>query len=275
MDQPSDAPAKPTPPRRAAGLDEGPALFAVPFRRPSRGKARPLFSPQERAALATISTHVTVRKGATLYREGDAATFVYVITGGYVRTVRRLPTGTERVTAFRSGGDLLGLATEGRYVATAQAIATTSAYQVPTAALEELLQTDASLALRLLCKLSSIVVAQQHHALILGRTDALGKLAMFLEMLEQRQHERGWDTEIIYLPMSRSDIADYVGLSVEAVSRAVSTLRAEAVVSCRTKLQFRVSDRPRFRELIGGGRRRSRPAKPKREPIPSPAAEDL
>lgn len=274
MDHPSRTPAKSAPLPLARGLAEGPALFAVPFRRPSRGRARPLFSPQECAALATISTHVTVRKGTTLYHEGEAATFVYVITGGYVRTSRSLPNGAERVTAFRSSGDLLGLATEGHYVATAQAIATTSAYQVPTAALEGLLQTDASLALRLLCKLSSVLVAQQHHALILGRTDALGKLAMFLEMLEQGQRERGWDTETIYLPMSRSDIADYVGLSVEAVSRAVSTLRAEAVVSCRTKRQFRVTDRPRFRELIGG-RRRSRPAKPQRETNLAPTPEDI
>ena len=275
MDHSSRTSAKSDPPPLAGGIDQGPAIFAVPFRRPSRGKAQSLLTPKDRAALAAISTRMTVRKGTQLFGEGDAAALVYIIANGYVRTSRKLPNGAARVTSFRSAGDLLGLAAEGRYVETAQAIATTSAYQVPLDALEEWLRQDGSLGLHLLCKLASTAVAQQDHALILGRADALGRLAMFLEMLEQRQHERGWDTEVIYLPMSRADIADYVGLSVEAVSRALTALREQEVVSCRTTRQFRVTDRPRLKALIGGRRRRAGSANPKRHANPAHAREHI
>lgn len=249
----SRTPAKPDrrPVSFAGAFEPGPVIVAVPFRQSSSGKARSLLSLRERTALAEISASVTVRKGTQIYREGDAAEFVYIITNGYVKTWRSLPNGTTRVISFPSAGDLLGLAAEGRHVESARAIATTTAYRVPLEALETLLSTDTSLSLRLLCKLANIVVAQQRQAMILGRNDALGKLAMFLHMLEQLQRERGWDTEIIYLPMSRSDIADYVGLSEAAVSRALTALHEQGVVSFRTKRQLHLTNRPRLQELIG------------------------
>lgn len=259
----------------ARGFDQGPALLAIPFRQPSRGKAQSLLSSNQRAALAEISAPMTLPKGAWLYRAGDAASFVYIITNGYVRTSRALANGAQRVTSFRSGGDLLGLAAEGRYAETAQALATTSAYRVPLDALEDLLRKDPSLGLRLLCKAASIVAAQQNHAMILGRPDALGKLAMFLELLHRLQRERGWETEMIYLPMSRSDIADYVGLSIEAVSRTLTTLRERRVVVFRTSRQLRVLDAAKLKELIAGRRRRPVAAKQQRATNPARAGEHI
>jgi len=245
-------------PAASRARDPGPAIVAVPFRHASSGRARTLLSPRERAELARISAFLTVRKGEELYREGEAAEFMYIVTNGYVRTQRAESGGVPRVTAFRSAGDLLGLAAEGHYVESAQAIATSSAYRVPLGALEALLHTDGELSLRLLCKLSSVVVAEQRHAMILARTGATGRVAMFLETLEQAQRERGRETELIFLPMSRADIAAYVGLSLEAVSRALSNLQAQGAVSFRTKRQLRVTDRRRLQELIAGRRQARR-----------------
>jgi CRP-like cAMP-binding protein len=255
-----------TPDRRAVSraFDQGPAILAVPFRQASGGRARSLLSPRERAELAQIAAYITVQKGTRIFREGDPAECIYVIANGYVRTSCALPNGTTHVTSFRSTGDLLGLAAEGRYVETAEAIATISTYQIPLGALEALLRADGSIGLRLLCKLCSMVVTEQCHALILGRNDALGRVAMFLQMLEQAQRTRGWHTATIYLPMSRADIAAYLGLSVEAVSRALSALQQQGIVCLRTKRQMRVTNRPQLEELIGGWRtRRSAAARAK------------
>jgi CRP-like cAMP-binding protein len=112
----------------------------------------------------------------------------------------------------------------------------------------------------LLCKLGSIMVAQQNHALILGRNDAQGKLAMFLDAWERGQRERGYDTEMIYLPMSRSDIAAYVGLTVEAVSRTFTAFAVHGLVSFRAKRQVRLIDRAGLHALIGVATRPRRTA---------------
>jgi CRP/FNR family transcriptional regulator len=241
--------------------DPGPDLVAIPFREPTRGRARALLSPEERDALGGISTHFTVRKGDEVYREGDAAGFLYIITTGYVRTERAQAAGPAAVTGFHAAGDLLGLAAEGRYVESARAIATSSAYRVPLEALESLLRSDGALSLRLLCKLASVMAAEQRHAMILARRGALARIAMFLEMLEGDQRERGRDTELVYLPMSRANIAAYVGLSIEAVSRAFGMLQARGVVTFRNKRQLRIANRHRLGELIRG-RRGERPDAP-------------
>jgi CRP-like cAMP-binding protein len=233
-------------------FEPGPTIVAVPFRTPSGGRARALLSPHERDALAQVSAHVAFRKGEELYREGEIAEFLYILISGYVRTERAASAGPARVTAFRSGGDLVGLAAEGHYLETARAIATCSAYRVPLGALESLLRADSTLGLRLLCKLASVVAAAQRHAMILACKGAVGRLAMFLDLMEQGQRERGWDADLVFLPMSRADIASHIGLSVEAVSRAFSTLEAQGAVSLRGKRQLRVTDRRRLRELIVG-----------------------
>jgi len=234
--------------------EPGPVLVAVPFRQASNGRARPLLSEAESAGLAGISEPVTFRKGAQVCREGDAARFVHIIASGYAKTSRTLPNRTIRVTAFRTAGDLLGLATEGRHVESARAITALSTYRVPLEALAALLGRDGTLGLGLLCKLADLLAAQQHHAAMLGRSDAVGKIAMFLDLIERFQHERGRATDILYLPMSRLDIADYLGLSEAAVSRTLTGLAATGVVEFRTKRQLRILDRARLASLIGGRR---------------------
>jgi CRP-like cAMP-binding protein len=85
------------------------------------------------------------------------------------------------------------------------------------------------------------------HNVILARRDAVGRLAMFLVMLEQNapRHDSRID-----LPMSRSDIASYLGLSLESVSRAVSRLERTSVIAFQGRHELRVLDRSKFERIV-------------------------
>jgi len=87
----------------------------------------------------------------------------------------------------------------------------------------------------------------QHHAIMVGRRDAMGRLAMLLRMLQRQSPSRG--RAGIPLPMSRSDMANYLGLSLEAVSRASRRLERQGIVEFVGRHEARVVDRQRFEAI--------------------------
>jgi CRP-like cAMP-binding protein len=110
-------------------------------------------------------------------------------------------------------------------------------------ALESRLRKDAALEFHVICKLCHELREAQRHALLLGRRNALARVAMFFQLLENHQSVRGESAEELYLPMNRSDIADYLGMSLEAISRSFRTLTSRGVLSFRNKRYVRVLSR--------------------------------
>jgi CRP/FNR family transcriptional regulator len=89
----------------------------------------------------------------------------------------------------------------------------------------------------------------QRHAFLLSSRRTSSKLAMFLQMLEQLEGARGDATGEIYLPMDRTDIAEYTGMSLAALSRAFRTLTTRGILQCRNRRHVRIADRERFDAL--------------------------
>jgi CRP-like cAMP-binding protein len=202
-------------------------------------------------ALASIATIQQFDKGTFIHREREKADFLYVLLQGVVKTFTTLPDGSNRAVAFYFPDDLFGWSEDDRYAGSGQALAPVSAYKIPVAALEALLRSDAELGMDLLRKFRHRMQQQHDHLLLLGRNDALGRVAMFIAMLEQLEHVgKAARPPRLYLPMSRSDIADFVGLSLEAVSRAFTALEAQGVVTFRAKRHFQVTDRAALLALI-------------------------
>jgi CRP/FNR family transcriptional regulator len=224
----------------------GPSLAAIPMWSRSGGRRLDLLGEGERAALAAIATIVRFPKAARPYREGDVADCVYIITAGMVKTYRTAADGRQRIVAFLSANDVIGLAEEGRYVNTAEAIAPVTAYRLPLCALERLLRKEPALDMLVVDKLCHELRNSQWHALMLGRRDALGKVAMFLEALDHDSKAGGNGGAEIYLPMKRSDIAAYLGMSLEAVTRSLGELERSGVVHFRDKRHVRIVDESRF-----------------------------
>ena len=136
------------------------------------------------------------------------------------KAYRTAPYCSKHVTAFLFADDMFGLSEEGRYTNSTEALTPLAVYRFPVSVLRSRLAKDADLEFHLICKLIHELRETQRHAFLLARRRALSRVAMFLQLLENLQVARGERTAEIYLPMNRSDIGEYLGMSLEAVSRA-------------------------------------------------------
>jgi CRP-like cAMP-binding protein len=222
--------------------DHGPAIRAIDPWASSAAQMRQLLSDKERAHLAAIGSIVRFNKGTEIYGEDHRADAVFNIIAGVAKAYKAAPNGSEHITAFLFPGDLFGLSEEGRYTNSTKAITPVTAYQLPVSALRSELSKDASLDIHFICKLCQGLRQAQRHAFLLARRRALSKVAMFLQMLEQLQAARGEPTMEIYLPMNRSDIGEYVGVSPEAISRALRNLTARRIIKSRDRRHLKILD---------------------------------
>lgn len=224
-----------------ASSEVEPTLQATPFLPPIRPDA-PLLTDDQRAQLARIATRVRVAPREVIYREETAASSVFIIAEGVVKAFKDLPSGRRWVTAFLFPADVFGLAENGHYVRTAQAVTAALLYKFDVNVLIETLKNDGDLQFKFLCKLTHEVREAQRQTILIGRKDAIGKLAMFIRQL-RREHEGSRDID---LPMTRSDIASYLGLSLESVSRATRALERRGVVCFPNRHMVRIIDQPQF-----------------------------
>jgi CRP-like cAMP-binding protein len=239
------------PVKSVAGV-QGPAIRALdPWLpgNPGHGRTHQLFSDGERARLAVISSVVRFKKGAEIYREGDGADAVFNIISGVVKAYTQGPGKDELVGAFLFSEDLFGLAQEGRYVNSTKAVTPVMAYRIPIVALRSQFSADAALEFHVIAKLCHELRQAQRHAFVLATKHTVAKLTLFLQLLEQLEIAKGGSVNEIYLPMSRSEIADYVGASLAAISRAFRTLTTRGILQVRNRQHVKIIDQRAFEEL--------------------------
>jgi CRP-like cAMP-binding protein len=225
----------------------GPAIRAVPLMSADNITIQ-LLSPKQRQQLLSISTRVHFKKGQVIYRRGATGAWLYFCQEGIVKTYQDLPSGTRRITAFLFPFDMFGLAEAGRYVNAAQAVTPVSCYRVEKEVLSAILQQDAALEFQFLCKLTHELRKGQRRAMMLGRRDTVGRLAMFLLMMRHHVPD-GVAANVIPLPMSRSDIAGFLGQSLESISRATAELSRRGLVQFNGRSAARVLDIPGLERL--------------------------
>lgn len=158
--------------------------------------------------------------GAEIYAQGEKSGGLYTVEFGAVRIYRLLADGRRQISAFHLAGEMFGFETDTKHHFFAEAICT-AGIRIQRAAF---LHGDLAGAL-LPMALQSLVRAQEH-LLVLGRQNAVERLAAFLLDMAERQG----DLRHIDLPMARADIGDYLGLSIETVSRVFSRLRQKDVI---------------------------------------------
>jgi CRP-like cAMP-binding protein len=225
------------------------AIHAVPFGAGAMAhRSKRLLTAAQRRRLMALATTVRLRPGMTLFREGDALSDIFVVGEGLVKAFRELASGQRRIVAFLFPRDVFGLAEHGRYVNTAQTVMQSVIYRIPNESLAAALQGDADLQFRFLCKVTEKLREAQRQAVLLGRPDAIGRVAMFLKMLEP--DAASTRDPLIPLPMRRTDIAEYLGLSLEAVSRATRTLVLRKIVAFVDGHSARVRDRAGFESIV-------------------------
>ena len=225
---------------------DGPSLRAVPFQPLARVHS-PLLSRQQQIRLAAIATELHLPARMVLYREDTQSQWVFIVARGVVKAYRDLPSGRRQVMAFLFPADVLGLAEAGQYVSTAQTVTPAVLYRVRTDELVTMVRCDSDLGFQFLSKVMHELRASFRRSVLVGRRDAVGRFAMFLRMLETHAPHR--HPSCIEVPMSRTDTANYLGLSLEAVCRASRSLQKRRIVEFTGVHSARIVDRPAFERL--------------------------
>ncbi len=179
--------------------------------------------------LQAIVSHRDCSPGQVIFEEGDPADYVFNISAGEVRLYKLLPDGRRQVTGFLTPGDFLGLITESSYAYGAEAIGAVELCCMKLSGLERLLSDIPPVRERLLDMSRDELAAAQEQMLLLGRKSAREKILSFLVYRHKHLDPTGRDAGI-ELPMSRTDIADYLGLTIETVSRTFTALRDEGLI---------------------------------------------
>jgi CRP/FNR family transcriptional regulator len=165
-----------------------------------------------------------------------------------LRLYKALPDGRRQITGFLSAGHLLGLSLNDLHLYTAEAITPVNLRRYPRAWFDRLVDEVPGLARRLLAATSDELRAAQDQMLLLGRKTAEERIASFLLMLADREH----GANAVQVAMSRSDIADYLGLTMETVSRMLAKMKHEGIIALPSTARVELRDRKRLEELASG-----------------------
>jgi CRP/FNR family transcriptional regulator len=168
-----------------------------------------------------------------------------------VRLYKLLPDGRRQIVGFLLPGDLVGLSAGDAYAHSAEAITPVEVCRFSRRRLDGLLDEFPAMHRRLLGIAASELGAAQAQMVLLGRKTARERIASFLLTLERRAAAVGLATEPLHLAMTRTDIGDYLGLTIETVSRTFSQLKAEGAIALPRPGEVRFLDRRRLAEAAG------------------------
>jgi CRP/FNR family transcriptional regulator, anaerobic regulatory protein len=195
------------------------------------------------------SYHRAYQSKEHVFCEGDERTHVFQIDRGSVMLYRTLHDGRRQIVDFAFPGDVIGLDTSEEYSFSAEALSPVHVLSFSQSALEQAARRDPSIALRLYRTVSKELVAARAQLVLIGQRSAMERVATFLLMLHDRITESGAPASVINLPMRRSDIGDFLGLTIETVSRSFTILRRLQVIRITRGTEIDVLDLDRLRDL--------------------------
>lgn len=199
----------------------------------------------EQVRLGRLANTIRLKPHQTLFQDGDGADYVYNITCGSVALSKSMMDGRRQITGFLGAGDFLGLNARDTHSITAEALTETHLCRFPQRPFRRLLAEMPNLEHRLLALAETELALAQDQILLLGRKTAMERIASFLLMQSERVVMRGLPGSPVTLPMSRADVADYLGLTIETVSRCFTRLRKLDVIALPApdRVQIRQPDR--------------------------------
>lgn len=235
------------------------ALTALPAGHPCETCAvRPIticrsLRPEVLADLRRLAAMQRLQAGQPIFHEGDPARRVFMLTFGSLKIYTLLPDGRRQVTGFMFPGDFLGISLEGEYAFTIEALTPAELWWFTREAFDRFIEDHPAVERELYRMAAHELAAAQQQMVLLGRKTAAERLAsFFLALLERQEGVLGRPERSFDLPMSRLDIADYLGLTKETVSRMVAELRRRGLIRLESQNRVEVLDRERMAEMAGG-----------------------
>jgi CRP/FNR family transcriptional regulator len=181
--------------------------------------------------LEVLGQHLILDKGQTLFGQGEPASSVYTVIEGTLRLSRLLPDGRRQVMGFALPGDFLGLALQDHCSVSAEALGPVRTCRFWRRDFAALTEAKPHLLQSLHERAGHELALAQEQMLLLGRRTAEEKVAAFLLGLRDRYARTGHSSVTVELPMGRQDMADYLGLTIETVSRMLTRLdRAHTIL---------------------------------------------
>ena len=177
-----------------------------------------------------ISRHVQLVPNEALFTAGQVARSVHNVSAGVARLYKLLPDGRRQIIGFALPGDFLGTAPSDRYSYSADAIDSVSVCRLSRDAFTHFIEQRPHFLIRINEFASRELMLAQEQMLLLGRRTAEEKVASFLVGWRERLAHIGDNRQTIALPMSRQDIADYLGLTIETVSRTLTRFEREKML---------------------------------------------
>lgn len=234
-------------PRKPGGLSPCAACAARQF-----SVCAPL-DPDAQGRFFALSTTIRLEPRRMLFQEGDTAEHVFNVTEGALCISKALADGRRQITGFLLPGDFVGLQHGEAYAYTAEALTPVALCRFPIERFRRFLIEHPGMEHRLLGMASNELAAAQDQMLLLGRKTAIERVASFLVRLSDRHAARGRPASPLMLPMTRGEIADYLGLTIETVSRAFTRLRKEGHIVLESVDRVRLPDIEALRDLTQGG----------------------
>jgi CRP/FNR family transcriptional regulator, nitrogen fixation regulation protein len=195
--------------------------------------------------IGLVATEFSYKKEEEIYGDGEPSEYVYQVIRGAVRSYKLLNDGRRQIGAFHLPGDTFGLESGSNHRLTAEAIVDTTVRLVKRRSLEQAAGTDVAVARSLWAMTAKDLRHAEDHMLLLGRKTAMERVATFLLEMDRQLSVAG----MMALPMCRRDIGDYLGLTLETVSRALSQLHDQGVLGFSGARQIVLRNRPCLRGM--------------------------
>jgi|SRR5947209_8821080 len=196
------------------------------------------------AQFRNLGSTVELSAGQMLFYEGDLATRVFTLTRGALKLYKILADGRRQIAGFMYAGDFLGISVDDHHAFSAEALEASQLCCFPRDRFDDFIALHPVMEHELYCLAAHELAAAQQQLVLLGRKTATERIASFLLLRAgQLETTTGEKADVVDLPMNRSDIADFLGLTKETVSRVFSALRASRVVRLRALARVEILDR--------------------------------
>lgn len=201
---------------------------------------------------AIVERKKPVHKNDYLFRAGDTNRSLYAVLSGSVKTLVDNPNGEEQIVGFHLPGELLGMDgfSGDAHTCSAVALETSSVCEFPLDKIDEICHDVPSIQYAMRRLMGKEVTKDHAMLLLLGRMSAEEKLASFLISLSKRMAQRHWKPTEFNLTMPRQDIANYLGLAVETVSRLFAHLQDEKIIEVDRR-RVNIADMERLKAIVG------------------------
>jgi len=215
----------------------------------------------EQQDLEAIVSHRRLERGQMLVGEGDTPKYAYGILSGGLKLFKCLRDGRTQMTGYLIPGDFLGLPPRGAYPYSVEAYAETILCQFPISSLQKVFERHPRLRSWLHEITYDDLAAAQEHMLLLGRKTMMERVCTFLVGLLNRVEEMKGPVDRLTIPLLRNEIAEYLGVTMETVSRSFSRLQRAGLITIEHTNLFRIHDRAELKAIACGARSKEKPAR--------------